>query len=56
LKEIENMSMSGSGSENRNGSGNERSECKMKTASMIGLMASGKCVQAEQARPVEERS
>jgi hypothetical protein len=37
-------------SENRNGSVNERSECKMKTVSMSGPMASVKCVQAKRAR------
>jgi hypothetical protein len=58
LKEIEYVSKSESGNEsgNRNGIVSERSECKMMTVSMSGLMASGKCVQVERARRVEERS
>jgi len=40
----------GSGSENKNGRVNERSECKMKTASMSGPMASVNCVRAKRAR------
>jgi hypothetical protein len=64
LKEIENRSRNESGiwsrsgneSGNRNGIVNERSECMMKTPSMSGLMASGRYVQVERARQVEERS
>jgi hypothetical protein len=56
LKGIENRNRSGSESENRNEIVNERSRYMMKTASMSGLMVSGKCVQAEQAQQVEGRS
>jgi hypothetical protein len=49
LRENENRCRSGSGNESRNEILSERSEYRMKTASMTGLMVSGKCVQAGRA-------